>query len=130
MDTVKVKALQPIVGAYPCSAGEADHIANVLGEDDQGNIVTKRVAYKKYQAKIETDRFASPQDIEDEEQREKREGDSFVPRLSADKTRITVPADPEFLELPRDEADKLVARGLVEIIGGQLKPRKAVKHDG
>ncbi len=133
MELVRVRALRPVVGAYPCEdVGVADHISKVLERNENGQIVEARAAYKKFRMTVETTRPASEADIEDDKERKRIAevtGSEYTPKVVGQS--VIEPADPEYLDMPKSYAEGLAERGIVEIIsgGGKLK-RKAIQNNG
>ena len=119
---ITVRALKPLVGAYPILGTDvpSDHISKVLDHNDRGELVEKRIAYKKFRMAMQVERAATPDDLADNQMSMARGEPS---RVSLDGSRIITPAD--VMELPSSyvEANELVERGLVEIIADP-KPAK------
>lgn len=105
---MKVRALKPVVGAYPTDHG-ADHVQTELVPNEFGNLVNVKRGYKKYFMHPAYQRPATVQEVQDDQERVKRGEDPVL-----QGGYVTVPADPEFLDLPADYAKNLIAQGLAE----------------
>lgn len=117
----KVRALQAIVGAYPCSSSDADYIKPTLVENSEGHLVTVRKGFKKFTLHPAFDRIATPLDIEDDKVRQSQ---GMPSRLTGDGRHVHVPANPDSMELPDEYAQELARRGLVEIVSRVgIKPK-------
>lgn len=119
---ISVKCLTSITGAYPCAPEMADHISPVLTENSDGQLVTTRKAFKKFKGFQRVERDASERDIADNAERiAKGEAPSII------DGRFVQEAD--VLQLPQSYVDdnKLVERGLVEIVKPVTKPKTAAK---
>lgn len=108
---IRVRAIVPVVGAYPCSADQADHVQSILKEDDNGNLVTGRAAFKKFKLACAVERPANPNDISNDAE-----------RLAAGDPPNVVDgvfrSEADECELPESYVaeSQLVERGLVEVI--------------
>jgi len=125
MQVQKVKALKPFVGAYPCSAQEADYTQNEMRDAGNGVVSPVPVSYKKFVMNVAHTRNASAQEVEEDKMQEqiaRSSGRPYVSPLTEDRQSVHIEADPLHLELPVDfiAKQKLVERGLVELVG---KPR-------
>lgn len=118
---VRVRSLKAVVGAYPCPATEADHISTQLVENDQGQLVTARKPYKKFRLLQGYRKLATGADIADDAERVARGGHSW---MSFDGQYIEVPADEGYLPETYVTENRLVERGLVEIIDEPKTPRR------
>lgn len=131
MELVKIKAVAPFVGAFPTTGDHADYIKDALVDDGHGNLVKRRIPYRKVVGTVDVWRPATEADRQDDAERRRiaeMTGAEFHSRLSSDGQSVLLPADPAVILVSPAYAKELVAKGLAEVVGpdaGKLKRPKA-----
>lgn len=64
MSLIALKALKPLVGSYECTAAEADTIEDVLVDGENGEIIKRRRARKRYRGFVDVERRATVAEIQ------------------------------------------------------------------
>ena len=114
MQTVTVE--KPFVGAYKCSIDESDFIQDELVENDKGEIVTRRVPYKRVVGLMPQRRLATPDD-----QEKAKAGHLYV-----DGSWAYDSTEPMTITVPVTFAAQLSAKGLAKATEVPVSPAK--KH--
>lgn len=113
MQTQVIEVKAPFTGAYKCALAEADLIQDELHENEQGQIVTKKVPYKKIVGLLPQRRLATKEDQEAIK----------AGRLYAEGNYVYDSTEPTRLTVPAEFAQSLVARGLAEIVAEEGKKK-------
>lgn len=118
---MKVVALQPFVGSYPCPAGETpDWTQNEVRTNDDGTVKTVRIGYRTVKATVAVTRAATPREIEDDKARVDQGGKSWL-QWNGPVASITLPGTDPF-DLPDAVARDWMQRGLVEAAPNDRRP--------
>lgn len=131
--TIEVRALQPVVGSYPCPISECDFINDVFTENADGIVIKQKQPRKRYFGRISVTRRLSVHEIEaalrnelpaniepidPEWRRGVKPGAQTMPEVIA-------VFHAETFMLPVEIAKDLVSRGLVEIVSKPSTKRAA-----
>lgn len=124
-ELIEVRCISPVHGTYTCVLGAHDFIGEELAQRDDGTLYMRPVPKKQFSGRVPFERWATSLEIEALET-----GRSLPPNLQlvipldklprtkngrlTDDIRVTELAA-NFM-LPREVADDLVKRGLVEIV--------------
>lgn len=114
MQLVEVKPLSPFVGSYVCPMAYADDIGTVLVEDDNGHLIKRQEARKRFQGLIATQRRATRLEVELWKAKGIPEHITVIGDLDGPEAWIEVRPENPTVAVPREMADDLIARGLAE----------------
>lgn len=115
MQLVEIRAIQPIVGSYPCSVADADQIDTILVDDPTtGHVIKKPQPRKRFLALVPVQRRATSSEIEAFKTNGVPGNVSLLTELSASIVWIEVRPEEPTVRVPLELADSLVKRGLAE----------------
>lgn len=121
MNLIALKALKPLVGSYECTAAEADTIEDVLVDGENGEIIKKRRARKRYRGFVDVERRATVAEIQaaiEGRLPPNIEVLGAIPKLAITTDGAVAPMmvkeHAAHFAVPQELADDLVKRGMAE----------------
>lgn len=121
MNLIALKALKPLVGSYECTAAEADTIEDVLVDGENGEIIKRRRARKRYRGFVDVERRATVAEIQaaiEGRLPSHIEALGTIPKVAqavdGSVAPLMVREHADTFSVPADLADDLIKRGLAE----------------